>query len=208
MVKAWDISTGICRISSQTPAKYYAKRDAQLINGRPIFTWYMDKRSIHGMLRMERLYGKWMDLGTMWRSLRISGDGLRIFGLYPPSLWAWSLQTGEVVGRVEIGYYGPWGSLIVDGSKVWAWDGSNYKGWDFSTLGSSPVKLSNKPPLSSPSTVWDPEHARIKNPASGEVVFQLSGRFSNPVHVQCDDSYLVAGYQSGEILILDLRNVK
>ena len=55
---------------------------------------------------------------------------------------------------------------------------------------------------------WDPKQARIKNPATGEVVFQPPGRFSSPVDVQCDGSYLVAGYQTGEVLILDLTNVK
>jgi hypothetical protein len=133
---------------------------------------------------------------------------LWVFGLYAPHIWAWSLQTGEVVGKMEIGYGGSSGSLIVDGSKVWAAGlKSNYKGWDFGIPGSTPVELSNVYPTG-PSRLWDPEQASIKNPATGEVVFQLSGRFANPVGVQCDDSYLVAGYQSGEILILDLTNVK
>ena len=48
----------------------------------------------------------------------------------------------------------------------------------------------------------------VQNLATGEVVFQLSRRLANPVEVQCDDSYFVAGYQSGEVLILDLTNVK
>jgi len=55
--------------------------------------------------------------------------------------------------------------------------------------------------------LWDPSLARIKNAVTGEVVFQLSGRFTKPVDVQCDGSYLVAGYQSGEILILDIKHV-
>ena len=36
---------------------------------------------------------------------------------------------------------------------------------------------------------------------------QISGRFANPVDVQCDGSYLVAGYRSGEILILNLKDM-
>ena len=43
---------------------------------------------------------------------------------------------------------------------------------------------------------------------TGEVVFQLSGIFADPVSAQCDDSYLVVKCISGEILILDLTNVK
>ena len=110
---------------------------------------------------------------------------------------------------MEIEYGGGSGSLIVDGSKVWAhWEESEYEGWDFDIPGLTPMEPSNISILPSPSKLWDPKQARIKNPATGEVVFQLSGRFVNPVHVQCDDSYLVAGYQSGEILILDLTNVK
>ena len=110
---------------------------------------------------------------------------------------------------MEIEYNGYSGSLTMEGSKVWVhWPGSEYKGWDFSTLGSTPMELPNTSAPCGSSKLWDPEQARIRNPATGEVVFQLSGRFSSPVKVQCDDSYLVAGYQTGEILILDLTNVK
>ena len=140
--------------------------------------------------------------------VRISGDGLRVFGLYAPDIWAWSLQTGEVVGKMKIVYGGTSGSLIVDGSKVWAhWPKANYKGWDFNIPGSAPMELPSTSTPPSP-RLWNPNQARVENPATGEVVFQLSGRLANPVIVQCDDSYLVAGYQSGEMLILDLTNVK
>ena len=141
--------------------------------------------------------------------LRISGDGYRVFGLCAPSIWAWSLQTGEVVGKMKINYGpGSGGFLIVDGSKVWAyWPVPNHKGWDFGIQGSTPVKLhkKHKPPSLK---LWDPDQAGIINPVTREVVFKLSGGFANPVRVDCNDSYLVAGYQSGEVLILDLMNVK
>ena len=55
--------------------------------------------------------------------------------------------------------------------------------------------------------LWDPRQGEIKNAVTGKVIFQLSGRFANPAVVQCDGSYLVAGYRSGEILILNLKNV-
>ena len=111
------------------------------------------------------------------------------------------------MGKMEIEYQGGSGSLIVDGSKVWAhWPQSNYKGWDFGINHSTPIKLSNVYP--SGNRFWDKEHAGIKNPATGEVVFQVSRRFAHPVCMQSNDSYLVAGCQSGEILILDLTNVK
>ena len=108
--------------------------------------------------------------------------------------------------KMDIGNGSYSGTLIVDGSKVWAcWGGSNYQGWDFGTPGSTPVEMPNTPATS---RLWDPKQARIKNPATGEVVLQLSRIFANPVGVQCDGSYLVAGYQSGEILILDLTDIK
>ena len=208
LVKTWDISTGVCKISSQTPAKNFHKRDAQLVNGRVAFVWYTcEKIHVWDTENGELLW----EADAPWRvdDLRISGDGFRVFGLYAPSIWVWSLQTGEVVGKMEIEYDKPLGSLIVDGSKVWAhWPGSNCKGWDFSIPGSTPIKLPDVSMPSRSSKLWDPEQARIRNPATGEVVFQLSGRFSSPIRVQCDYSHLVAGYQTGEVLILDLTNVK
>ena len=141
--------------------------------------------------------------------LRRSGDGSRVFCLYQDSIWAWSLQTGEFVWKMEVEHRGYPGSLIVDGSKVWVhWLESRYKGWDFGIPGPTPLELSNIPTLPGSNRPWDPNQARIKNPATGEVVFQLSGRFASPVSVRRDCSHLVAGYQSGEILILDLTNVK
>ena len=112
-------------------------------------------------------------------------------------------------GRWKLSMMGLSGSLIVDGSKVWGhWPESNYKGWDFGVPGPTPMELSSVSTLPSPSRLWDPKQARIRNPTTGEAVFQLSRKFADPVDVQCDDSYLVAGYQSGEVLILDLTNVK
>ena len=208
IIKTWDISTGICKTSYQTPAQGSLKQDTQFINGRLIFVWCVNER-IHvwdaenGELLWE-VKKPWSGV----EAVRMSGDGFRIFGLYAPSIWAWSLQTGEVVGKMEIGYSGTLGSLIVDGSKVWAhWPKSNNKGWDFSTSGSTPMELPNTSTPPSP-RLWDPNQFRIEDPATGEVVFQLSGRFANPLSVQCDDSYLVAGYGSGEMLILDLTDAK
>ena len=256
VIKTWDISTGICKASCQTPAQGSHMWDTRLVDGRLIFVWYIDNR-IHawdgengellwevsrpwgvqepwevpeswevskpweegkpqkvgkpqGVSKPQEVSKSW-EVGKPWGDrgdIRISGDGFRVFALYAPSIWAWSLQTGEVVWEMEIGYGGNSGSLIVDGSKVWAcWLQSNYKGWDFCIPGLTPVGLSNISTPPSPRFRY-PNQARIENPATGEVVFQLSGRFANSVSVQCDDFYLVAGHGSGEMLILDLTNVK
>ena len=208
IIRVWDILTGTCQTSYQTSAEHHQKRDIQLVNGRLIFVWYINKK-IH-VWDAENRELLWK-VDKPWygiQDLRISGDGLRVLGLYAPSIWTWSLQTGEVVGKMEIEYDLFSASLIVDGSKVWAyWPESNYEGWDFS-IDSTPIELPNISTPTGPSKLWNLKQARITNPATGEVFFQLSGRFENPFCAQCDDSYLVAGYWSGEILILDLTNVK
>jgi hypothetical protein len=96
----------------------------------------------------------------------------------------------------------------VDGSKVWAhWPQSEYEGWDIGISGSTPVQFSGMPALSNGSLLWDPRQGIIKNAVTGQVIFQLSGRFRNPVDVQCNGSYLVARCGSGEILILELKHL-
>ena len=225
VMSTWDILTGTCKTSSQTPAGHYNRCDAQLVNDRLIFVWNRHKK----IYAWDGKSGKLLwEMDIPWKyidDLKISGDGSWVFGMYTPWIWAWSLQTGEVMEKIHIGYGGTSGFLIVDGSKVWAelqnevctesqgevwnhWTKSHYKGWDFGIPGSAPVELSYASTLPGPSRFWDPKPARIKNPATGEVVFQLSRRFANLVSEQCNDSYLVAGYESGEVLILDLTNVK
>ena len=110
------------------------------------------------------------------------------------------------MGEVKITSSTDMGSLIIDGSKVWAHRPQlEYEGWDFGISGSTPTKLSGMPALSNGSLLWDPEQGRFKNAVPGGVIFQLSGRFANPAHVQCDGFYLVAGYGSGGVLILELK---
>ena len=140
--------------------------------------------------------------------LRISEDGSRVFFLDYRSIQAWSVQTGEIVGKMEV--KSPhYGSLIVDGSKVWVhWPQSECQGWDFGIPGTSPVQLSIIPTLPPNGTMlWDPSLSRIKDAVTGRVLFQLSGRFANPTSAQCDGYYLAAGYKTGEILILELNHV-
>ena len=205
MVKTWDISTGIHKASFQTPAGGFV-RDVQLINDRLILVWHAggeihvwDVEDEKPLLEFNQV---WVDT----QDVRISEDGSKFFHLDAPSIQVRSIQTGEVVGEVEIGYGGGLGFLTVDGSKVWAhWPQSEYEGWDFGISGSDPTKVFGIPTLSNGSMLWDPRHGRIKNALTGGIIFQLSGRFTNPVNVQCDGCYLVARYQSGEILILELK---
>jgi len=209
VVRTWDISTGLYRASFQTLATASHKRDVQLINGRLIFVWHADRKIHVWDTEKEKLL---LEVDSSWpdvEDLRISGDGSRVFCLGAHSIYAWSIQTGEVVGKATIEYSKFPGSLIVDGSKVWAyWPQSKYQGWDFGTPGSSPVQLSNIPTLlPNGSMLWDVSQTRIRSAITGVIVFQLPSRFAKPVSVQCDGYYLVAGYESGEVLILDLNHV-
>ena len=203
-----------CKRSFQTPAGKYHMGDAQIVNGRLIYVWYVDKNVHAWDAENGELLWKGDAPWCYVEDLRISGDGSRVFVLYTPSIWAWSILIGEVVWKMEMeddedsGVEGS-ESLIVDGSKVWAcWPKSNHKGWDFGIPGSTPMELSNQHTPLGGRRLWAIKQAMVKDLATGEAIFQLSRRFENPSCVQCDGSYLVAGYESGEILILDLTNVK
>ena len=104
----------------------------------------------------------------------------------------------------------PGDSLTIDGSRVWvSFPGLNPQGWDFGIPGSSPVPLPNIP-LSRPHLgikKWAPGPSRIKDPATGRELLQLPGRFAKPVDTWWDGQYLVAGYDSGDVLILDFSYV-
>jgi len=56
-------------------------------------------------------------------------------------------------------------------------------------------------------TRWDTGPSVIKDTVTGKEVFQLVGRYAKPTDMQWDGQYLVAGYMSGEVLILDFNCV-
>jgi len=150
-----------------------------------------------------------MDYKSKWpiSDLRISGDRSRIFCLNLGSIQAYSIQTGEFVGRVEVKVALDYKSLIVDGSRVWISSSDlTYMGWDFGIPGSLPVELHNIPPYklhSSGAISWDVSLSNIKDQATGNVVFQLSRRFTKPVDAQWNGQHLVLCYTHKEVLILD-----
>ena len=196
------------QMSENLVCQLFGRDNLHLNNGWLLFVWEADAK-IHAW-DSEKGELLWK-VDIPWNcveDLRISGDGFRIFTLFAPHIWAWSVQTGENTDKVKIEYLGVSGSLIIDESKIWAyWPESNYQGWDFGILNSTPIQLSGLPKIFSSGAVWSLEHTKIKNIATGDVIFQLSGRFLNVTSVQCNGFYLVAGYESGEILILDLTHV-
>ena len=217
VVKTWDISTGTCKVSFQTPAidaGFWGQRDAQLIDGRVIFIWYKDGKIHVWNTEKAKLLQK---LNTSPPTgLRISGDGSKIISLDREFIQAWSMWTWELVGKVKLGLEGKLylGSLYTYSSRVQVCSmySSTQEGWDFGISGSSPAPFdpsTGRPHLDFIGGAWWQTKGPcwIKDTATGKEVFQLRGRYAKPRDVQWDGQYLVAGYESGEVLILDFCNV-
>ena len=207
VIRTWDISTGCCMGSFESPVRGFYQGDIQLINGKLIFVWdAYEKIDIWDVEKGELLLA--VDRPDGLVDLRISGDGSRIFSLDGNFIQALSIQTGEVISRVKVDgdFYG---SLTVDGLRVWVqYHNSEYHGWDFGTPDSLPVQWSNMPTLCLNDTLlWEVGQPFIRDMATGKMVFNLSGRFANPIDVQCDGYFLAAGYTTGEVLIIDMSRL-
>jgi WD40 repeat protein len=214
VVRTWDISTGLCKESFQTPAKGASSRDAQVVDGRLIVVWFVDEKiHVWDTEKGELLQAvETAERGV--RDLRISGDGSIVFLLAREFIKAWSLGTGEAVGEVELEDHSYLDLLRVDGSRICVcFPNSLILGWDFGISGSSPVPLPN---ISSErshlefiggANWWYNGPCWIKDTVTGKAIFQLSGRYASPREVRWDGQYLVAGYRSGEVLILDFAQM-
>ena len=214
VVKTWDILTGLCKASFQTPAKDNVWRDARVIDGKLILIWSKDGDMTHiwDVEKGELL--QTLDTPTL-RGLRISGDGLKIFCLDVGILQAWDMWTWKPMGKVKLeGNSCFLDSFCPGGSKIWVkFKDSSIQGWDFGTSNSSPVPLCKtllerphldfigSPPWWASGPPW------IKDMVTGKKVFQLSGRYEKFSEVQWDGQYLAVGYESGEVLILDFNHL-
>ena len=209
VVKTWDILTGLCKGSFQTPAQQYYYSDAHMIKDSLIFIWH-DKDGIHFWDSNEDIpEEKLLDIPDCW-DFRISGDGSKIFCLTESAITVWSVWTWECVGEVEHGEkYPDLNPLNIDHSKIWIMSGVSLKGWDFGVLGSPPVLLVERPhldlfgfqPRESNTVVGITERGTRKE------LFRLSGRYAKPTTIQWNSQYLVAGYESGDVIILDIHHL-
>ena len=209
IVRTWDILTGFCKASFQTPAKDCDWCDVRLIDSKLISAWKKDEQiDIWDVEKGELLQMVTLSIIDV-EDVRISEDGTKVFCLHYKSIQSWSIQTGEVVSEVELESSIPRRSLTVDGSRVWVHSPVlEPQGWDFGIPDSPPVQLPTIPSSHSTGTkLWDAYKFGIKDTVTGKVVFQLGGRFAEPIDSQWDGQYLVAGYQSGEVLILDFNNM-
>ena len=218
VISIWDVSTGLCKESFQTPAKGHHVGAGQIINGRLTFVWAgwdsksPDKQPVN-VWDVEK--GEFQFYSRKYiKDLKISEDGYRFFSLQEKRpqeryIQAWCTVTGMAVGKVDLVYSDAKASLSVDGSRVWVYfPDSEPQGWDFGVPGSSPIQLPNIPlPHPNNTKLWDISQSRIKDAVTGKVIFQLGGRYMNPVVSQWDCLYFTAGYESGEVVILDFNHM-
>ena len=214
VVKTWDLLTGLYKTSIETPIGDQCWRDVQLIGNRLVIAWCDDDK-IHIWDTNKN-----KDLWTVdrpphiFRGLRISGDGTMVFCLTKTSIQAWSIDTGEHMGKIELELERYWylDPLQMDGSRVWIrFEDLSTQGWDFGTLSSSFVPLSigstERPPLDFIGGAYRQTDGPSRIVLSGKEVFQLSGKHATPGEVRWDGQYLIAIYSSGELLILDFHNM-
>ena len=211
VVKIWDISTGLCRASFQTPAKGTTQGDTQLINNILVSAWWADQKIYICDVEKGELLQTIDALAIRVECVRVSEDGSKVFFLDNEDIRAWSISTGEHAGWVDLRFLSRADHLTIDGSRVWAHRSGSYsEGWDFGIPGSRPVRLSNIP-LSRPHLVsmdsTKRQNLRIRDPVTGKELLWLHGRFEAPADAWWDGRYLVAGYKSGEVLILDFVHV-
>jgi len=212
LVRVWDISTGLCKASIKTSAGPQSHRDIQLIDGRVFIAWCTRKK-IHiwdtGKEKHPKKVNAVSDFSTT--SLRISGDGSTVFLLDSEHIQALSTHTGDVVGKVRFEGKLIDSSLTVDGLRVWV--DSSYsptQGWDFGIPGSTLIESSDAP-LASPRLDLvhgtTRGHVSVKDTVTGEEILQLPEGYKGFTKMQCDGQYLVASYESGELLILDFSRM-
>ena len=214
VVKTWDILTGLCMASFQTPVGDNTWRDAQLIEGRMTCVWLGEDKKIH-IWDTEGGEHQIPDAQSIHylKDLRISGDGSKVFLLGEESIQAWSIQTREVVGEVRLESEPLVDSLIMDGLRVWFFlKDLQIQGLDFGIPDLTPIPLSSTSPdkphvcfLGTGAQTTSP--SRVEHTVTRKEIFQLFGRFAKPWVAQWGSQYLVAGYQSGEVLILDFNHV-
>jgi len=217
VVRIWDISTGICKASFQTPPKGSYQIDTHLTDGRLISVWYTDKKLRIWDTEKGELLRTVDTPENNIMDLRISGDGSRVFCLHDLSIQAWSIWTGEAAGRVEIMICQSKDSLLtIDGLNVWISFAQFVEvnmGWDFGLLDSVPVvppdTSRNGPHLDFIGGIRTQRSfiPGVENTITRKVVFQLPGRLARCSDAQWDGQYLVVGYDSGEVLILECNHV-
>ena len=216
-VKSWNISTGHCIKAFRTQAQKIQWADMQSISNRLIVVGVpsVQNREIYIWDVEEEKSFAVNPEGGFISGVRIAGGGSKFFNIstvgHQSSVQAWSLWTGECLGKVVLenkGYFDP---LCLDDSKVVVMSNCTQI-WDFGTQGSFPVKLPEMasdrlyPELIAQHFGHGLFRIRVEDKATKKV-FPLPDRYTYPSAIQWDGQYVIAGYFSGEVLILDLNHM-
>jgi len=214
VVRIWDILTGLCKTSFLTPANNFHWIDTQLANGRLISVWCNNEKIFIWDIENDELLRTVYIPGDGVKDFRMSGDGSKVFFLDKDSIQALSIWTGEVVGKVMHGLNLSNDCLLtIDGLKVWfrfSSKPSMNMGWNFGMiLGSTPFSISGMPQLGFIGGIRQKRSfvPGIEDPVTKKVVLQLPGRLAQSSDAQWNGQYLVVGYDSGEVLILECNYV-
>jgi len=209
MVKTWDILAGCYKESYKSQIGFTSYADIQLIGDRMTIVWQEVGEPEINVWDAEK--GKLQTIHTLKaaRGLRMIGDGSRVLQLCEDSIRVWDTWTGESVYEERLerdnGSFDP---LQMDGSKVLVRFGeSSVQGWDFGAPGSTPIQFSETSSGKPHFNIIDVREwsngspVRIEDSVTGKEVFQLYGRYADPSAIQWDGLYLIAGYETGEVLI-------
>ena len=207
VVQVWDLSTGLHKISFQTPATRHFLGDAKLVNKKLIFSWCNGSMVSIWESGNSKPPREVEAAGVS--NLMVSGDGSKVFWQNYETVKVWSVQMGKLVGEVELAWQQEYlDPLHADGSRIWVRSKNlSTKGWDFGMPGPPPLLVSA--PFERPhldfiyGTSWGTGPCLIKNLMTRKEVFRLVGKHAEPCRVKWDGQYLVADYENGEVLICD-----
>lgn len=208
MVKTWDLVTGVSKSSFSTPAN--GERATYLAGDSLIIVWCTDEEMEYHVWDVYKgqLLRKFRSSLTHAGGLKMSGDGSKLFGLGFDWIEALSMETGEEVGRAELGF-GEGSSFFVHGSRVGI-DNLRDRGWDFggpkvSDFGEFP----DRPRLDLVNRSAGREIRWIEDTVTKRLVFRLPERYlKSDTEVEWDGRYLLVWSRSGAVVIVDFDSVR
>jgi len=214
VVRTWDILTGLCKESVTIPAKGIDLADTQVISGRLVVVWVDYGSRVIQAWDAER--GELHTVGTAYKlpnSLRILGDGSRVVGVGTEYIQVWSIWVEKPANSAFLINDSILDPPCINSSKVLLYSEFSTQVWDLGDPGSTPIRLSetslDRPHLNliDARRWWHTSLVRIEDSVTKKDVFQLCGRYANPQSIQWNGQYLIAGYSSGEVLILDFSQM-
>ena len=220
MVAARNISYSYLKECEKIQAAHIRCGDMQLVHSKlvivwceegegKVFLWDIQKKKKEILLTMDNTHCYTWDL-------RIVGDESRVFHLYWKSnmlyVQTWTLWTGELIGEVE---FGPFSGDLKNLPNPFSTDHLHLlvhkQGWCLGAPGSTPIKLSDIP---TGSVYLDILHVSqnksrmgIMDRTTGKEALTLCDRYAYPSCMQWDGQYLIAGYGTGEVLVLDFSQM-